>query len=267
MRSKEPSRADQQLLQELRRRKCEVSFPKIERWRYWRKTGLVPRTVQHGLGRGSTSEHADLDESVARICEVVQLRKQYRSLDEIALVLTMRHRPLDPTSVKQALLAVIAAQHRSFLGDSDPDDPIAVAHNAVLALKHQGSHAAKASGFRTGEAAMTAAQVLAGADVQQAQVEEFVEGTPISSIASELGYATSDVTAVIAPAMPFANYASLLSTIEAAAPQAVVEAIHTANDLVARYMPPRVLATATGRDFAIVGVAVSLLLLATHADT
>jgi hypothetical protein len=266
VRSKGPSRADRVLLAELAGRGVAVSYPRLERWRYWRKTGLVPRTIQHGQGRGSTSEHENLEESISRVSEVARLRRRYRSLDRIALVLTMRGRPLDPESVKQALLAVFTSGHRQFLSyrNSNHDDPVAVAHNAVRAAKHAGAAARSAgdtpAGPLSNQALLPAALLLAGAELQPAELTEFVGGSPIADIAAEHGYSVEDVVNELEPHMNDMSLERMRETLVAAAPSAVVRALRNAENLVSAYIPARAFATPKDRDGAVIGFTLAQLM-------
>jgi hypothetical protein len=266
VRSKGPSQADQLLLAELARRRVEVSYAQLERWRYWRRTGLVPRTIQHGRGRGSTSEHEDIEESLTRVAEVAQLRERYRSLDWIALVLTMRGRPLDPQSVKQALLAVCNSGRRQFLsyGNGVENDPLALAHNAARAAKHAGAEALSTGNTAAGQlnemAVLPAAKILAGAEVSSAELADIVEGSPIAEIAARHGYSIDDVVTVLESHTPEMSFDRMLDPLTAVPPSAVVNALQNAELLVATFIPSDAFTNQRARVSAVIGLTLSTLL-------
>jgi hypothetical protein len=258
-----PSRADQLLLSELARRQVSVGYEQLERWRYWRKTGLIPRTIQHGQGRGSTSEHADLEQSIARITEVAQLRQRYRGLDRIALVLTMRGRPLDPESVKQALVAVVTAGHRQFLSASDGGDPVAVAHDALRAARHAGSRARSAgtttAGPLTDEALLPAATLLAGGEVRAAELADLVEGSPIADIGAAHGYSAAEVVRELEPHTKDMSLKRMRDALQTAPASDVVNALRNAETLISIYIPARVFTNHNARDSAVIGFTLAQL--------
>jgi hypothetical protein len=256
MRSSGPSRADQSLLAALAKEGSAVSFTQIERWRYWRKTGLIPHTIQHGEGRGSRSEHADLDDSVARIREVEELKTRYRSLDQIALVLTMRGRTLDAASVKEAMLAVFRAGRRQFVSSSpDPADAIEVAANATRAARHRGKNH---SPFSSNEALSAGAYLLAGADVPPGGLEELARESVVTDPATELGATTSDVVTQLESHAASVSYDNLLASVEAAQPSEIVQALQFAQQA-ARILPAGAFTSENDRDTAVVGIAIALL--------
>jgi hypothetical protein len=263
VRPKTPSSGQQGLRAELEKRGCDASDTQIERWSHWRTGGLVPRPVKHGKGRGSYSEYTDVRGAADRVCEVHELRGRLSTLDEVALVLTMHRRPLDPASVKEALLAVLERMRHQFVSHSpDPNDAFAVAHHAVHVLKqgrrNESDPPTIADSF-TDDAAMAAAQLLAGDQLGPGQLTALVEGTPLAQIAAGFGGSAAEVTAAIEPHTGLANYTSMIKTVEAATPTAIVEALQLANNIIDTYFPSQIFATPNDRDTGVVGLSVSLL--------
>jgi hypothetical protein len=263
VRRKSPSRADQALLAELRRRACEVSFTQIERWRYWRGTGLVSRTIQHGQGRGSTSEHPSLDSAASQIEEVAQLRRRYRSLDEIAVVLASRGRALDPVSVKAALAAVLEAIERSFRRHEPvSNDPIVVAANAARALTRalyrsteRGSEPASPTSRRS---IAVGARALVGLPLSDKEITEFVELSGVGPIARILGASDELLVTAMKSALSLFSFARMRAALANADPPSVVLALKDAGTVI-RGVPLALFPSETARDVAIVGAAVVLL--------
>jgi hypothetical protein len=257
VRSDGPSRADQQLLAELAREGSTVSFTQIERWRYWRKTGLIPRTIQHGEGRGSRSEHADLDDSIARIREIEDLKRRYRNLDQIALVLTMRGRTLDSASVKEAVRAVLEAARRRFVSSSpNPSDAVEVAGNAMRAARHRANGNTP---FSASEAKTAGAHLLAGAQVPPGGLEQLARESVVADAATKLGAMSGEVVTQLESHAASASYDNLLAAVEAATPAEIVQALRFAGEAAIIILPSGAFTTETDRDTATLGIAIALL--------
>jgi hypothetical protein len=264
VRSKTPSSGDQLLLDELARRRCSVSLTQIERWRYWRKTGLVPRTIQHGRGRGSYSELPNLSEAAARVCEISQLLNRLDSLDEVALVLAARGRPLEPASVKAALLAVLASMERDFRSHKPvSNDPHEIAHNAARALK-------RAMGRTTGDRAPApasastktlaiAGRALMGIPVPTHDLQTFLDESRIAEVAVNLGWSRVALTSYIESVLPHCSHAAVQAFAERQQPEAIVQALQTVNRLIDSLVPPAFFPGETSRDVAVVTAALGML--------
>jgi hypothetical protein len=210
--------------------------------------------------------HEDIEDSLTRVAEVAKLRERYRSLDWIALILTMRGRPLDPQSVKQALLGIFNSGRQQFLsyGNSTEDDPLSLAYNAARAARHAGAAAltagTTAAGQLSEQALVPAAMLLAGADVSSAQLADIVEGSPIADIAANHGYTVDDVVAALDPHTKDMSFERMLDPLTAAAPSAVIDALRNAELLVATFIPPDVFTDQNARDSAVIGLTLSELL-------
>jgi hypothetical protein len=269
VRGKNPSRADQRLLEELARRGCKVQFTQIERWRYRRRTGLIPRTVQHGLGRGSYSEHAvELEEAADRICEVAELLSRYHSLDGVALVLSARGRPIDPTNVKLALGAVLTSTERSFRSHKPAsNDPVEVAQNAARALTRALSRGARTSDAPNVHAPLPmptdalaiCGRILAGVPVPRTDVETFLDGSGLTAIAATLRYSRDDLVALVERAAPSLSFQAMHALVDSVSGEAVVHALQTSQRAVSAFIPAAFFPSPISRDVAVVGIAIGLL--------
>jgi hypothetical protein len=250
MRSKRPSSGDRALLDELKKRGCTASSPQIERWRYWRRVGFVPRPIRHGKGRGSSSEYADLAAVADRVCEAEPLVRRYHDLDFAALVLCARGRPIDPHAVKDAILDVFSRLDGDFRARAQPqhgEDPTEVAYNAARALARSLTRGRRArerrqAGYRPPEhllqAAAIAARFLAGEpQLDDRDFELLLTESGLARLLALMGLSTTDAVHAMKGIAAHANFPAIGRILETATAPAIVEALRDAHRLVVAFVP------------------------------
>jgi hypothetical protein len=269
MRSKTPSSGDRLLLEELERRGRPIALTRIERWRYWRGTGLVPRTIQHGKGRGSYSELPDLTEAADRVCEVAELLERYRDLDNVALVLSARGRPLDPASVQAALVSVLEDMEHGFRSHQPrSDDPLEVASNAARALERAMSRGRRSKTARKNQplalppgVALIAGRLLAGDRVPTFQLQTLLTTPVLEPLLATLGISTVNLIAAIQSLAPALSFRSLRARAEGESPRAITAALQNAKQTLDAFLPRQLVPSEASYDFLVVGVALAFLTL------
>jgi hypothetical protein len=107
--AREPSQTDIQLAADLAERGCDVSPRQIARWRGAR----VFRYERRFLGRGNGSSSSYDPAVVDLVEEFDQLLKERRSLRDATLVLHVRGHDVDPTVVRDALIAYLDSVDRA----------------------------------------------------------------------------------------------------------------------------------------------------------
>jgi hypothetical protein len=275
VRSKTASSGQRALRAELEKRGCPASDTQIERWSHWRGDELVPRLIRHGKGRGTYSKYADLSETADRVCEVHQLRSRYKNLDEIALVVAARGRPIAPESTRQALLAVLDAMEHGFRSHSgDSNDPHEVAYKAFRALTRAWSRGSNAAAKRAtnpsplaGAARQIAGRMLVGLPIQPSEFNTFLEGSGIVRIVAALGIPTDNLAATLGNLAPRASFDNIRATVEQGDPSAIVAALQTANRVLGTPFLRFLFPTETARDVTIVGCAIGFLIAGAHSPS
>jgi hypothetical protein len=249
MRSKRPSSGDQTLLTKLGERGCTVSLTQIERWRYWRNTGFINRPVQHGKGRGSYSEYPDLDEAVDRICEAEPLVRRYHDLDLVAIVLSARGRPIDPSAVKDAYQAVLQRVEHDFGSqlNSNNGDPTEAAYNAAWALARMLTRGTRARERRQAghrpptnlrQTAVIAARLLLGeADLHERELHLLIEETGLAALLQLVGLSTAEAANALKGIGDQLNFHTARRTLETANVSEVVAALQAAHQALLNFLP------------------------------
>jgi hypothetical protein len=264
MRSTQPSRADRELLDELERRRCTVSDTQLERWRYWRRSGLIPRTIKHGEGRGSRSEYPNLNEAADRACEVRNLLRRYDSLDEVAIVLATRGRRLGPESVKAALLDVLGKIEERFRSHQPrSDDPFETAVTASRALMRAWSEdpRLRAQAPPLPKPALEVAGfLLIGHPVASHQLRQLLEETSLAKLASNLGFDPDPFISWIEERAGWLSFTGTKTAVAKTDASGVIAALGASGGLVDSLpIPEQLFPTQTAKDVTAVGIAIGLL--------
>jgi hypothetical protein len=212
-----------------------------------------------------------LREAAERVSEVAQLLARLDSLDEVALVLAARGRPLEPASVKSALIAVLASMDRD-LHSHKPlsEDPHVIAQNAARALKRAigrttGDRAPAPVGTST-EALAIAGRILMGIQIPTADLEIFLEESQLVEIAAKLGATKEDLLRHVEKVLPYCSHTAIRAFAEAQEPAAIVQAFQTINALIDRLVPASFFRGDTSRDVAVVTAALGTLAAASLAQ-
>ena len=230
----------------------------------------MARNIRHGAGRGTYSEVLDVQEAADRVCEVAHLleRSNY-NLDEVALVLSARGRPIDPGSVKLALVAVLTNMEHGFSTHKPiSDDPVEIAHNAARALKRTLSRktSRRSGAIKTGINAtpsaglIIAAKVLAGIPVTLDEAREFTEGSGLAALTAHFDATADQLNAIIVEAAPHASFSAIRTALEQVNAEAIPIALQAANRLLDTFFPADMFGSGIERDVAVIGCATALVL-------
>jgi hypothetical protein len=197
--------------------------------------------------------------------EVDELRGRYRGLDEIALVLAARGRPLDPVSVKAALLQVINGIERSFRSHAkDVDDPFEIAYSATSALTRAWRND---RGSRRGTGSVLprplleiGGRLLIGDPVASHQLREFLGGGSLAPLLSALDLSVEPLADHLAAHAARFSFPAIRATVEQTNPDAVIAALLTASGTIRAFpLLQAVVPTETAYDVTVIGMSIGFL--------
>lgn len=144
----EASAADREMAR-LARHEGAASVTARKIWR-WRRAGLIPSPVRHGLGRGRGTRSEYPPESARQAAAVQQVLSEHRRLVDVRLILFVRGFPIELAVLRAAYVARLngLAAYITSIG-GDVTDRNAFAEKAGIAIRRDAKLRPLKRGFRT----------------------------------------------------------------------------------------------------------------------